>query len=101
MKTIAIIVEQLSERALAAVLPTTGVASVSIHTDLSRPGEDVVQNFHGFRNPARFRPGVGIELVVDDYVVDTVFDGLSFAYGAGLFGDAEAWVSAPAQALAA
>jgi len=33
--------------------------------------------------------------------VETVFDGVSFAYAAGIFSDAEMWVEAPALALTA
>ena len=99
MKNIAILAEQLSDRALAAALPSTGIASISISQERSLCRETGArQNFHGFRNPARFNPSVRIELVVEDESVETVFDGISFAYGAGLFSDAEAWISGPAAA---
>ena len=99
MKNIAILAEQVSDRALAAALPSTGVASVTISRERSpRLDAGTPENYHCFRNPARFNPAFRIDLVVEDAAVDTVFDGISFAYGAGIFSDAEAWVSGPALA---
>jgi nitrogen regulatory protein PII len=99
MKNIAILAEQLSDRALAAALPSTGIASITISPDGSpRREAGARQNFHGFRNPARFSPSFRIDLIVEDEAVETVFDGISFAYGAGLFSDAEAWITGPAAA---
>ena len=99
MKTIAILAEQISDRALAAALPSTGIASVTISPNRSpRRDAGAMTAYHGFRNPARFNPSFRIDVVVEDEVVGTVFDGLSFAYGAGLFSDAEAWISESALA---
>jgi hypothetical protein len=39
--------------------------------------------------------------MVDEAAVETVFDAVSFAYGAGLFSDAEMWVNEPLVALSA
>lgn len=100
MKSISILAEQVSDRALAAVLPPTGIASVTLG-DAGRRNSDAVDDVRGFRNPARFSPRVRIDLVVDDHVVETVFDALSFAYGAGVFSDAEAWVNPAVPARAA
>jgi hypothetical protein len=102
MKTITIIAERLTDRALSAVVPTTGVASVNV-----RPTRAVVrdaaaiQGYQCFRNPSRFNPTVRLDLLVDDDAVETVFDAVSFAYAAGIFSDAEMWVEAPALALSA
>lgn len=101
MKTITIIAEQLSERALAAVTPSTGVVSVRVGTYRPAPRNDAVQRYQDFRNPTRFAPAVRIELLVDDAAVDSVFDAVSFAYGAGVFSDAEMWADTAALALSA
>lgn len=100
MKTITIIAEQISEKTLAAALPAQGVRSVTV----SRRGADrhgAVEDYRSFRNPNRFAPSYRVDLAVDDDAVDTVFDGISFAYGAGLFSAAEAWVNSPELALSA
>lgn len=102
MKTITIITEGVSDRALTAALPAEGIASVTVHTDAaSRGGMAEAGTLRSFRNPRRFSPRYRVELVVDDTAVESVFDGISFAYGAGLFSDAEVWVSARALALSA
>lgn len=101
MKTITIIAEQVTDRALTAALPAQGIESMTVsRTPISR---DAVagRTYRSFRNPDRFAPNYRIELIVDDSAVETVFDGISFAYGAGLFSDAEAWVEEPALAQAA
>ncbi len=100
MKNITIITEQVSETALAAALPAEGVVSVSVGRQVSA-GRAAVQDDRSFRNPARFNSVYRVDLVVEDDAVETVFDGISFAYGAGLFSDAEAWVSGPALPLSA
>lgn len=102
MKQITIIAEQISDESLAAVLPPAGVASVSVHRSPSLDTDRVcMENYRGFRNPGRFRPEFRVDLVVDDETVESVFDAISFAYGAGFFSDAEAWVNPPALALSA
>jgi nitrogen regulatory protein PII len=102
MKTITIIAERMTDQALAAIIPARGVASVDIRpnrADIRHAA--AIRGYQSFRNPSRFTPAVRIDLVVDDDVVDTVFDSVSFAYGAGVFSDAEMWVEAPALALSA
>lgn len=102
MKQITIITEQISDESLAAVLPPAGVASVAVHRGRSVHVEEAaVENYRSFRNPDRFRPHFRVELVVDDETVDTVFDAIAFAYGAGFFGDGEAWVNPSDLALSA
>lgn len=100
MKNITIITEQVSDAALAAALPARGVASVAVGSAV-RPALAPAETYRGFRNPNRFTPNYRIDLVVDDDAVESVFDGISFAYGAGLFSAAEVWVNAPALALTA
>jgi nitrogen regulatory protein PII len=101
VKTITIIAERVTDQSLSAVVPANGVASVSVSRNRPDRGEASAILSRSFRNPSRFNPAVRIELVVDDNTVDTVFDAVSFAYGAGLFSDAEMWVQAPVPALAA
>lgn len=97
MKTITILTEETTQRGLAAVIPLSGVASVSVRRTgpqtVAYPAE-TVRSFHS----ARFAPEYRIDLVVDDDTVDTVIDCVSFAYGAGFFRDAEVLVTAPALA---
>ncbi|MGI9125335.1 MAG: hypothetical protein ACR2JM_11380 [Mycobacterium sp.] len=102
MKTITILAEQVSEKSLSAALPNRGVASVTISRDLLFGGEpSEMAAYRGFVKPLRFTPNYRIDLVVEDAAVEAVFDGVDFAYGAGLFSDAEMWVNAPALALSA
>ena len=98
MKTITIIAEEISEQALAAALPLRGVTSVTVSR---RGAHRPIEGYRSFRNPNRFSPSYRVEVIVDDDAVDTVFEGISFAYGAGLFSAAEAWVNAPELALSA
>ena len=94
MKTITIITEQVSDKSLAAVLPTTGVSSVTVTEDRSAGwNAAAAENFHGFRNPRRFSPNYRIDVVLDDATVDVLFDSITVAYEAGFFGDSEAWVN--------
>ena len=102
MKTITVITERVTDQALSAIVPTSGVASVDVRA--SRAGvRDAasIESYQSFRNPSRFSPAVRIDLVVDADTVETVFDAVSFAYAAGIFSDAEMWVEAPALALTA
>ncbi len=102
MKTITIIAERVTDQALSAVVPPTGVDTVRIspiRADIRNAS--AIEDYQSFRNPARFTPAVRIDLVVDDDTVETVFDAMSFAYAAGIFSDAEMWVETPALALSA
>ena len=101
MKNITIITEQISEKALAAALPADGIASVTISSDGSARRDLTAADHHVFGNPNRFNPAYRVELFVEDDAVDTVFDGISFAYGAGLFSNAQAWVNVPVLTLSA
>jgi nitrogen regulatory protein PII len=102
MKNITIIAERLTDQALSAVVPTSGVASVDVRRSSAGVRDTATMTgYQSFRNPSRFNPAVRIDLLVDDDAVETVFDGVSFAYAAGIFSDAEMWVEAPALALTA
>lgn len=102
MKTVIIIAERVTESSLSAVIPAAGVAAVRVTRNSygSRP-ESADQSYRSYRNPQRFNPAVRIELLVADDAAGTVFDAVSFAYGAGFFSDAEIWVESPALALSA
>lgn len=98
MKTITILTEHTTDRGLAAAIPTAGVASVSIsRSGLQSATLAAAAGYRSFRS-ARFSPQCRIDLVVDDAAVDSVIDCVSFAYGAGFFGDAEVWIDASAMA---
>lgn len=99
MKTLTIIAAHISDEALAAALPARGVGSITV-TGMDYRRESV-EDHRGFHAPGRFAPSYRVEVIVDDDAVDAVFDGISFAYGAGLFSDAEVWVNAPGLALSA
>lgn len=102
MTTITIITEHVSDKTLAAILPTTGVSSVTITEDRSAGWEaTAAESFHGYRNLKRFSPNYRIDVVLDDATVDVVFDSITIAYEAGFFGDAEAWVNTDGLAPAA
>ncbi len=94
MTTITIITEQVSDKALAAILPITGVSSVTVTEDRSGAGDGAAaENFRGFRNLKRFSPNYRIDVVLDEATVDILFDSITIAYEAGFFADAEAWVN--------
>lgn len=102
MKSIVIIAEQLSDTSLSAALPANGVAVISISQDTGGIAvADEAQSYRAFRSTTRFTPRYRVELAVEDDAVESVFDGIDVAYGAGLFSDAEVWSSAPALALSA
>jgi nitrogen regulatory protein PII len=102
MKTITIVAERVTDQALAAAVPARGVASGQVRANRAGTrGAATMTGYQSFRNPSRFNPAVRIDLLVDDDAVETVFDGVSFAYAAGIFSDAEMWVEAPALALTA
>ena len=102
MKTITIITERVTDQSLSAVVPPSGVTSVSVRPNRADVRDTApIEGYQSFRNPARFNPNVRIELLADDNAVDRVFDSVSFAYAAGLLSDAEMWVEEPALALSA
>lgn len=102
MKTITIIAERLTDQALTAITPASGVASVAVSPHRAGARDTAaIDGYQSFRNPSRFTAAVRIELLVEDDTVETVFDSVSFAYAAGVFSDAEMWIEAPPLALSA
>jgi len=102
MKTITIIAEQMTDRMLAAATPARGVDSVNV-TDAGSGVRGAVETGtrRAFRSPGRFDPRFRVDMVVEDDAVESVYDCVEVAYGAGFFGDAEMWVNSPALALSA
>jgi nitrogen regulatory protein PII len=101
MKTITIITESVSDRVLSAAVPPRGVVSVDITANRTTVEDVNEATYRSFRTAARFQANYRIELRVEDYAVESVFDAVSFAYGIGMLGDAEMWVNAPALSLVA
>lgn len=102
MKTVIILAERVTASSLSAVVPARGVRSVRFEHNLSDSwSEFATQGYRSYRSPLRFNPAVRIELLVEDEAVETVFDAVSFAYGAGFFSDAEMWIESPELALSA
>lgn len=100
MKIITIVAEQISPEALSAALPTEGVLSVTVDaTRTFNHDSAVVQSYRGRKIAQHFREVYRIEVAVEDTAVDAVIDGVAFARGAGLLGDAQAWISAEATEL--
>lgn len=93
MKNITIITEQASDESLARILPRSGVASVTVTRNRRGHARTLeattADTFLSFRNPLRFNGVYRVELTVEDSAVEPILDAISFAHGAGVFGDAE------------
>lgn len=100
MKIITVIAQQVSPKALSTALPAEGVLSVTItETQSFNRTAASVQSYRGVKLSNHFTAVFRIEVAVEDDTVDRVIDGIAFARGAGLLGDARAWVSAAATDL--
>jgi nitrogen regulatory protein P-II 1 len=95
MKTITVIAEHVSPEALNAALPEDGVISVTVDEarSFSRTATSV-QSYRGVKIGRHFTPVFRIEILADDAAVDRVVEGIAFARGAGLLGEADVRVSA-------
>ena len=95
MKIITVIAQQVSAEALNAAMPADGIVSVTVSEtqSFSRTATGV-GSYRGVKVPQHFTPIFRIELLVEDTAADQVIDGIAFARGAGLLGQAHAWVSA-------
>lgn len=100
MKIITVVTEQISADALTTVLPTEGIASVTVTQtqNFSRTAL-VVESYRGRKIANHFADVYRVEIVAEDAVADAVIAGVAFARGAGLLGDARAWVSGTATDL--
>lgn len=100
MKIITIVTEQISPEALSAALPTEGVVSVTVDaTRTFSRNSVVVESYRGRKIAQHFSEVYRIEVAAEDCAADAVIAGVAFARGAGLFGDARAWISATATDL--
>ncbi len=100
MKIITIVAEKISADALTTALPTEGIASVTVsQTQSFSPSARVVESYRGRKIANHFADVYRVEILADDAVVEAVIAGVGFARGAGLLGDAQAWVSASASEL--
>lgn len=100
MKVVTVIAEQISPEALSTALPAEGIVSVTIsETQSFSRTATAVESYRG-RKVARYVSTANrIEIVAEDTAVAAVVDGIAFARGAGLLGDARAWISAEATDL--
>lgn len=95
MKIITIVAEKISADALSTALPTEGIASVTVtQTQNFSATARVVESYRGRKIANHFADVYRVEVVADEAAVDAVIAGVAFARGAGLLGNARAWVSA-------
>ena len=100
MKIITVIAEQVSPEALNAALPVDGIHTVTINETQSFTRTPAsVESYRG-RKIAKYVPtSYRVEVVADDDAVQRIVDGIAFARGLGLLGNARAWISAEATDL--
>jgi nitrogen regulatory protein P-II 1 len=100
MKIITVIAEQVSPEALNAALPKDGVHTVTISEAQSfTRTAAVVESYRGRKIAKHVTCVYRVEIVADDDAVQRIVDGVAFARGAGLLGNARAWISAEATDL--
>jgi len=100
MKIITIVAEQISPEALSTALPTEGVVSVTVDATRTFNRESTaVESYRGRKIAQHFSEVYRIQVAAEDTAVDAVIAGVAFARGAGLLGDARAWISAAATEL--
>jgi nitrogen regulatory protein P-II 1 len=100
MKIITVIAEQVSPEALKAALPVDGIHAVTIDETQSFTRTPAsVESYRGRKVAKHVTTIYRVEVVADDDAVQRVVDGIAFARGAGLLGNARAWISAEATDL--
>ncbi len=100
MKVITVIAEQISTAALSTALPAAGIVSVTISETQSFSATTTSVEYYRGRALTKYvTAAYRIEIVAEDSAVRGVIDGVSFVRGAGLLGDARAWISAGAADL--
>ncbi|MCW1958774.1 MAG: hypothetical protein KIH64_009555 [Mycobacterium sp.] len=100
MKIITVIADQISPEALSTALPYEGVVSVTVNETQSFSRSAIaVESYRGRKIAKHITTAYRIEIVAEDTAVPSVVDGIAFARGAGLLGDARAWISAEAADL--
>ena len=97
MKIITIIAEQVSPEALNAALPKDGIHAVTIdETQSFTRTPALIESYRGRKIAKHVTTIHRVEVVADDDAVQRIIDGIVFVRGAGLLGNARAWVSAEA-----
>ena len=95
MQIITLIADQISPEALNAALPADGIASVTIGETQAFSRSPIAVESHRGRKIAKHITTVyRVEIVAEESAVAEVVEGITFARGAGLLGDARAWISA-------
>jgi nitrogen regulatory protein PII len=100
MKIITVIAQHVSPQALSAALPSEGIASVTVdQTQSFSHTATAFESYRGRKVARHITTAYRIEIVAEDSAVDRVIEGVAFARGAGLLGDARAWISGEATDL--
>lgn len=97
MKIITVIAEYVSPEALNAALPTDGIHAVTINETQSFTRTPAsVESYRGRKVAKHVTTVYRVEILAEDDKVQRIVDGIAFARGAGLLGNARAWISAEA-----
>lgn len=100
MKIITVIAEQVSPEALSTALPAAGIASVTVNETQSFSRSAIaVESYRGRKITKHVTTAYRVEIVAEETAVDAIIEGIAFIRGAGLLGDARAWISAEAADL--
>ena len=100
MKIITVVAEQVSPEALNAALPVDGIHAVTIdETQSFTRTPATIESYRGRKVANHVTTVYRVEIVADDDAVQRIVDGVAFARGAGLLGNARAWISAEATDL--
>lgn len=100
MKVITVVADQISPEALSTALPADGIVSVTVdETQSFNRIASTVESYRGRKVAKHVTAAYRVEIVVEDAAVGAVIDGIAFVRGAGLLGDARAWISAEADDL--
>ena len=90
----------MSPEALNAALPVDGIHTVTINETQSFTRTPAsVESYRGRKIAKYVTTSYRVEVVADDDAVQRIVDGIAFARGLGLLGNARAWISAEATDL--
>lgn len=97
MKIITVVADRIAPETLSTALPADGVVSVTIDETRSYSRAAIsVESYRGRKIATHTAKAYRIEILAEDPVVDRIVEGIAFVRGAGLLGDARAWISAEA-----
>lgn len=100
MKIITVIADQITPETLSTALPAAGIVSVTVNETQSFSRAAVaVETYRGRKIAKHISCAYRIEIVAEDTAVEGVVEGIAFVRGAGLLGEARAWISAQADDL--